>query len=429
MEEKPLRPSSSGRIPEGVVIPGGRLLLAFSGGSDSLFLMSVLSRVAPERTEALYVDHSLRPRRELEHEIRLNKENAERLGIPLRIERIPDGAVDKLASDKGIGLEAAARTLRYSILRRVCSSEGFSYILTAHHREDQDETVLMRILSGAPFYAYQGILQEDAAVFRPILSVPKRDIITYLSDEGLSWSEDSTNGDTGYLRNSIRHHLMPVMTESCRDSLSRIASSVAAFRRRFPPLDAGDGFYAETGRDAFLSAMPFQREEFIYRALSRLGYPGRIPRALAEEALRKAEEGKGGFRSCGAHFIFTRSSVRIYPEIRDSVLQFTGEPLSFCGLVLGSVVPDALTLVFNQERFVPPVIIRTSREGDIIHLRGGRKKVSELEKDMHLPYSFVLEDRAGIAAVFARILGGRDRLAARFLDDSPEGSALAISME
>ena len=48
---------------------------------------------------------------------------------------------------------------------------------------------------------------------------------------------------------------------------------------------------------------------------------------------------------------------------------------------------------------------------------------------MHLPYSFVLEDRAGIAAVFARILGGRDRLAARFLDDSPEGSALAISME
>ena len=429
MEAKPLRPSSSGRIPEGIVIPEGRLLLAFSGGSDSLFLMSVLSRVAPERTEALYVDHSLRPRHELDDEIMLNKENAERLGIPLRIERIPEGDVEKLASGKGIGLEAAARTLRYSILRRVCSSEGFSYILTAHHREDQDETVLMRILSGAPFYAYQGILEEDPPVFRPMLSVPKRDILAYLADEGLSWSEDSTNEDTGYLRNSIRHCIMPMMTESCRESLSHIASAVADFRHRFPPLEASFGFYAEAGRAAFLAAMPFQREEFIYRALSRMDCPERIPRTLAEEARRKAEEGKGSFRSCGAHFIFTRNSVRIYPEIGDCVHPFIGKPLRFCGLVLESVVPDALTLVFPPERFVPPVIMRTSREGDIIHLRGGRKRVSELEKNMHLPYSFVLEDRSGIAAVFARILGGRDRLAERFLDGSPEGSALAISME
>ena len=212
------------------------------------------------------------------------------------------GAVDKILAFP----VASIFVLLAVVLLFVFVKENKSTVSTEEEREEKAKEPLLKSLKEifsekeksalfillsllCWFIAYQGILQEDAAVFRPILSVPKRDIITYLSGEGLSWSEDSTNGDTGYLRNSIRHHLMPVMTESCRDSLSRIASSVAAFRRRFPPLDAGDGFYAETGRDAFLSAMPFQREEFIYRALSRLGYPGRIPRALAEEALRSVK--------------------------------------------------------------------------------------------------------------------------------------------
>ena len=419
----------SGRIPEGIIIPDGRLLLAFSGGSDSLFLMHVMSLLAPGRCEALYVDHALRPRSELEAEMRLNRMNAAACGIPLSIVHLPEGLVARTASERGIGIEAAARSLRYDCLRRRAVEGGFDRILTAHHREDQVETVLMRMLQSSPFHAWQGIVEDDGTVFRPILSVSKSAIMQYLEDIGAKWSEDSTNEDTGYLRNSIRHCIMPMMTESCRESLSHIASAVADFRHRFPPLEASFGFYAEAGRAAFLAAMPFQREEFIYRALSRMDCPERIPRTLAEEARRKAEEGKGSFRSCGAYFIFTRNSVRIYPEIGDCVHPFTGKPLRFCGLVLESVVPDALTLVFPPERFVPPVIMRTSREGDIIHLRGGRKRVSELEKDMHLPYSFVLEDRSGIAAVFARILGGRDRLAERFLDGSPEGSALAISME
>ena len=86
-------------------------------------------------------------------------------------------------------------------------------------------------------------------------------------------------------------------------------------------------------------------------------------------------------------------------------------------------------MIIDEKKLVPPVILRTSREGDEIMLKGGLKKVSELEKDMRVPYSLVLEDRVGIAAFFARFAGGRDRLSSRLLSASPEGTALAIEIE
>ena len=109
----------------------------------------LLAREAGERTEAAYVDHGIRSRAELEREIGLNMENAARLGIRLHIITLAPGAVAALAREKGIGVEAAARTLRYGALEELRKGIGADWILTAHHREDQDETVLMRILSGA----------------------------------------------------------------------------------------------------------------------------------------------------------------------------------------------------------------------------------------------------------------------------------------
>lgn len=187
---------SSGRIPDGIRIPDGKLLLAFSGGSDSLFLLSILSLLAPERTEAVYVNHSLRPREELDREIALNKNNAGKLGIPLSVFTIPKGSINSLSTEKNCGIEAAARELRYKILLEKARKDGFDWILTAHHREDQAETVLMRILSGSPFTSYQGIARADGMLFRPLLSVAKKDIMAYLEKSGLEWSEDSTNSDT-----------------------------------------------------------------------------------------------------------------------------------------------------------------------------------------------------------------------------------------
>ncbi len=421
--------SLSGRIPEGIILPPGKLLLAFSGGSDSLFLMAVLSLLAPERTEALYVDHALRPRAELDAEAELNKRNAELLGIPLRIEMVPEGMIASIASGKGIGTEAAAREVRYSILRKAAAEGNFTRILTAHHREDQVETVLMRILSGSPFFSYQGIVRDDGSIFRPILSVPKREILSFLEDSGLRWSEDSTNGDTSYLRNSIRRFLLPAVTEEARNSIAAIAANVALLRRNHPPLTADEGFCVSIARESFLSALPFQQEEVIFRSFRRFGCGERIPRSFIGEIVRKAQLGNGRAEAFGIHFYFSSTSIRIFPPLQDFVTSLSGGEARCGRIALRRTVPDSRTLIIDEKKLVPPVILRTSREGDEIMLKGGLKKVSELEKDMRVPYSLVLEDRVGIAAFFARFAGGRDRLSSRLLSASPEGTALAIEIE
>ena len=106
----------------------GDLVLAFSGGSDSLALLSLLP---PERTTAVYVNHNIRGQAELEREIELNRRNAERFFIPFKVLTVERGKVEELARGGRMGIEAAARRLRYSLLSTIKGS----YILTAHHQD------------------------------------------------------------------------------------------------------------------------------------------------------------------------------------------------------------------------------------------------------------------------------------------------------
>lgn len=406
---------SSGRIPDGIRIPDGKLLLAFSGGSDSLFLLSILSLLAPERTEAVYVNHSLRPREELDREIALNKKNAGKLGIPLSVFTIPKGSINTLSTEKNCGIEAAARELRYKILLEKARKDGFDWILTAHHREDQAETVLMRILTGSPFTSYQGIARADGKLFRPLLSVAKKDIMAYLEKSGLEWSEDSTNSDTSYMRNKVRHCIMPLVSDDERETLCRIASNVAGFRSRFPSIMLKRSFYVSICRSDFLSSLPFRQDEALYHSLGSIGWKERVSRSLLLSVIKKADEGRGSLRLHNAFFFFTETEIRVYPPLDDFVVPFSSDGAAYEGITLSEESEDEKTLMIDTSSFIPPVIVRTSRESDRIELKDGSKRISELEKEYRIPYSIVLEDRNGIVAVFARFLGGRDRLAERFL--------------
>lgn len=429
MKERLLKESLRELIPESVSLPDGKLLLAFSGGSDSLFLMMILSILAPGRSAALYVDHALRSRDELDEEIALNRSNAALLGIPLTVVRLPDGFIIKAAKEKGIGIEAAARAERYRILNEFALENGFSRILTAHHREDQVETVVMRILSDSPFYSYQGILENDGIISRPMLSVKKSEILSFLSASGFRWSEDSTNSDTDYLRNRIRHKLIPFLSEEEKACISRIAHNVYLFRQQYHELPVPDTVPIAIDRNLFISSMPFQQDAFIYDVFDRFGFQRRISRKTIIEIKEKAKTGMGRLEIGGLFFYFSRGLIRIFPPIHDFVMEYSGSDLFFQGFCLRHVIPDQLTLVIDTLKFNPPVILRTSREGDRIELKDGSKKVSEIEKDMRVPYSIILEDRSGIIAVFARFAGGRDRLAERYLSSDRKGSALAIEME
>ena len=429
MAERSLKALCNGLIPEGFSLPEGRLLLAFSGGEDSLFLMSLLSLIAPRRSAALYVNHGIRSGAELEREEAINAHNASLLGIPLVIKRIPEGDVEKLARTGNIGIEAAARELRYGILRSYARDNGFDRILTAHHMDDQAETVIMRLLSSAPFYALGGIRRDDGMICRPLLDVPKETIRKGVLRLGLEVSEDSTNSDTGYLRNSIRHRIMPMISPECRILLSRIADNVAELRKKAVILDGGDGFFLEYNRKEFLSLDRLSQELTIFAAAEKLGLHGRFSRKLAAEIIDRIEIGSGRLLLPSISVFPNGELFRIYPDLDRFVSGWDWNEMCIGRLCLRSEHVDSRTLIIDPEVVRPPVIFRSSEEGDRIHLRTGWKKVSELEKEWRVPYSAVLEDRIGVIAVFGAVFGGRDRLSSRFMDHPGVPVTLALGRE
>ena len=429
MAERSLKALCNGLIPEGFSLPEGRLLLAFSGGEDSLFLMSLLSLIAPERSAALYVNHGIRSGAELEREEAINAHNASMLGIPLVIKRIPEGDIKRLAKEGNIGIEAAARELRYGILRSYARDNGFDRILTAHHMDDQAETVIMRLLSSAPFYALGGIRRDDGMICRPLLDVPKETIRKGVLRLGLEVSEDSTNSDTGYLRNSIRHRIMPMISPECRILLSRIADNVAELRKKAVILDGGDGFFLEYNREEFLSLDRLSQELTIFAAAEKLGLHGRFSRKLAAEIIDRIEIGSGRLLLPSISVFPNGELFRIYPVLDRFVSGWDWNEMCIGRLCLRSEHVDSRTLIIDPEVVRPPVIFRSSEEGDRIHLRTGWKKVSELEKEWRVPYSAVLEDRIGVIAVFGAVFGGRDRLSSRFMDHPGVPVTLALGRE
>ena len=419
--------SSNGLIPSDVILPPGRLLLAFSGGDDSLALLSILSEIAPERTEALYVNHAIRGEEELEAEEELNRCNAAILGIPLHIERLGRGRVEELSREKGIGIEAAARTLRYEALRRYASENGFDRILTAHHRDDQAETVAMRMLASAPFYAWSAIVRDDGVLCRPLLPYWKSEILGYLASTGLTPSVDSTNDDTAYSRNRIRQALMPALSIEAKDMMATIAENVAVFRERHRIEPSFSGFYLAYNRKDIISSPRFAAERAVYEANASLGSSLRISRNAIDSILAKAAEGRGSLSVGDLGFVFTKDEMRIYPSLPDFAVPLEDGAMVADGLMLRiGDEGDGLTLRIPLSSLSAPALIRSAREGDVIALKGADKKVSELMKDQRVPYAVVIEDRNGIVAYLARPFGGRDRLSRRFLGASGESVALAL---
>ena len=429
MAEKDLKALCSGLIPEGFTLPEGKLLLAFSGGEDSLFLMALLSAAAPDRSAALYINHGIRSHGELEREEAINVHNASLLGIPLAIKRIPEGDVEKLARTGNIGIEAAARDLRYGILRSYACENGFDRILTAHHLDDQAETVIMRLLSSAPFYALGGIRRDDGMIYRPLLDIPKGTIRKGISKLGLMVSEDSTNSDTGYLRNSIRHRIMPMISQESRILLAHIADNVAELRKKAVILDGGDGFFLEYKREEFLSLDRLSQELTIFAAAERLGLHGRFPRKLTADIIDRIEIGSGRLLLPSISVFPNGNLFRIYPAMDRFVSGWDWNEVRIGSLCLCPEYVDSRTLIINPAIASPPVIFRSSEDGDRIHLRSGWKKVSELEKEWRVPYSAVLEDRIGVIAVFGAVFGGRDRLSSRFMDQPGIPVTLALRRE
>ena len=211
----------------GMTRSGEVVLVALSGGADSVALLDVLRGLAPElrvTLHAVHVHHGLRP--EADADAAFARGLCADLDIPFHLERV---AVRQ--EPPWEGLEAEARRARYAAFREVARRAGAQRVATAHTADDQAETVLMRLLEGAGPRGLAGIAPVRGIFIRPLLGACRGDVEAHLRARGLPSVEDASNRDPRVLRNRIRHEVLPYLAEALEpDIIRRLARSAALVR-------------------------------------------------------------------------------------------------------------------------------------------------------------------------------------------------------
>ncbi|NOY12488.1 MAG: tRNA lysidine(34) synthetase TilS [Deltaproteobacteria bacterium] len=193
------------------LVPGDKLLVAVSGGIDSVVLLHLLHSVAAARRLQLsvaHLDHRIRP------ESVADADFVRRLcvdwGIPCVVE---SRDIPQLAVAQKISLEMAGRQARREFLLRQADQVGARLIALAHHRDDQVETFLLRLLRGSGVAGLAAMRPLRDCWWRPLLECSRDEILNYARQQQLEWVEDVSNVDTIYLRNRLRHQLLPQLRD------------------------------------------------------------------------------------------------------------------------------------------------------------------------------------------------------------------------
>jgi tRNA(Ile)-lysidine synthase len=210
----------------GLVQPGNKVLIAYSGGPDSTALLEVLLRLRDRynlRLALAHFNHLLRSASAGDEEFAAGQ--AQRLGLPFYLGRED---IRAYASEARLNLEEAGRQRRYEFLKTTAARVGANRIATGHTMTDQAETVILRILRGTGPAGLAGISPSVAGlIIRPLLEVERDELETWLRTEGITWREDESNRDRRFLRNRVRLDLIPYLKKDFEPTVVRQLSRLA----------------------------------------------------------------------------------------------------------------------------------------------------------------------------------------------------------
>lgn len=251
-----------------------RIVLAVSGGADSMALAHFMTAVFPQYGYLIaHFNHGLRPEAAGDEE--LVRTFAESRGLDFYVARADIAA---LARERKQGIEETGREERY----RFFKSLGADLILTAHHKNDVAETVLLHLIRGSGLKGVSGIAARENGIGRPFLPLAKEDLLAYCDAHGVAYAEDATNADTSYARNKIRHEVLPL--------LATVNPAVVDALSRFALIAAGDEAVLEDAARKFFTFFGASHSETL--TLDRDGL-GALAPSLARRVLRIAASEAG----------------------------------------------------------------------------------------------------------------------------------------
>ncbi|NSL86636.1 tRNA lysidine(34) synthetase TilS [Chitinophaga solisilvae] len=205
--------------------PSQRILLAVSGGSDSV-VMARLFKAAGFTAGIAHCNFQLRGEESVRDE-QFVQQLAASLDMPLYNVRFN---TEEWAASHQVSIQVAARELRYGWLETIRIQEGYSYIATAHHMQDSVETALMNFCKGTGIAGLHGILPKQERLIRPLLFTDKDVLTAYAALHGISFVEDSSNITDKYTRNFFRHHVIPQIQEVFPAAIKNMDGSIARMK-------------------------------------------------------------------------------------------------------------------------------------------------------------------------------------------------------
>ena len=389
---------------------GETVLVGVSGGADSVALLRALLALRPAlglTLHVLHVHHGLRP--EADSEAALVEDLGLRWGVPVTIERV------HVVAEPGESLEARGRRQRYAALAKWARALGASRVALGHTADDQAETVLMRMLEGAGPRGLAGIPPVRGPYIRPLIEIRRREIEAELEGAGLTWAEDPSNRDPKFLRNRIRHDVLPYLAAAYNPQITEALCRAGALARalvddveRLAAQELDRLARTEDGglvlsRAALRALLPDIAGEILRQALGRLD-ERRPLRAWAQRALgRLAQSGSPAPFRMGRVWLevsgdYLRLSRGIAEPLREVVLPVPGSvALPGAGLALEAreferpdsytPPPDPWTVAFDRDTLPSALSVRGRRVGDRFHPFGapGEKRLKAFLIDAKIP--------------------------------------------
>ena len=424
----------------GLLAHGSSIVVAVSGGADSMALLDLLVHLQERLALSVHVAH-------FEHGIRgeASRGDADYVAAFCRTKGVACSVeaadVPQYAKERRMSLETAARELRYAFLRRVKAHVGAQVIAVAHHADDQAETVLQHILRGAGLHGLVGMRPRTGDVVRPLLACTKEELVAYCAAHGIEVRHDATNDAADARRNYLRLEILPRLAAHVN------ASAGAALVRLAEAARADDALLDEMAQAAFsrvvcregraagaaheslaLSRTAFRAEPLaLQRRIVRLAAHTFVDEShdwgwrQVEQVRRMMVEGRGGLSwdlpGCVRFFLDGKRGVFFVDELRtahkeggaggrsastrrtaggmaesDVPLRAPGVTrLPALGVSLIADFPreraqtDGRTEVYMPSRVLAAAVVRTRRAGDRVRLPCGTKKLKDFFIDEHVP--------------------------------------------